>query len=297
MSGRQLAMAKKRVEDGKQATIGRYEGVVDRSGPLGRWTGRLNYDAAALTRFFDQLRRARKPRFVFVNSMSDTFHKDVPPRSLIDLADAIRVVETNEGLAGASRKPWPHVIMLLTKRPDRLLAWQREHFPQGLPSWVWVGATMENQKRTDERAPVLAEVKTRGVRYGSFEPLLSAVDASEWLGPDGISWVVSGAESGTKARPMHPAWARGLRDQAQAADVACLHKQNGRWELRSRDDGRPFDTLAKHNRDRLVDIAGNVHCTVGAAGPTYVPMSRVTGKRSGRLIDGQLWNEFPEARP
>ena len=209
------------------------EGVVsDR-----RWTGRVTYDSDALRAAFDGLRDATSPRRVFCNSMSDTFHADAPPESLRHLADRIMHHEKLRHASGLADRPLMrcdgHVIMLLTKRPDRLLAWQREHFPDGLPSWVWVGCTVEDQRRADERLDHLLNVHAR-VHFASVEPLLGPLDLEEWMpgpradGTDnfrGLSWLIVGGESGPGARPMHPEWARSLRDQCSAAGVAFFMKQ------------------------------------------------------------------------
>ena len=230
------------------------EGVVEDR----RWTGRIAYDANALHQAFADLESSRDPRRVFINSMSDTFHEDAPPESLEELALAIDLhdqcwfrsdtgcerldavgydISTMEMPTRGRRS----CIMLLTKRPDRLLAWQREHFPDGLPSWVWVGCTVEDQRRADDRIPYLLQVDT-AVRFLSCEPLLGPVDldklacryrSSEAIGVriggrhewPGIQWVIVGGESGPGARPMHPEWARSLRDQCSAAGVAFFMKQ------------------------------------------------------------------------
>jgi protein gp37 len=237
-----------------------------------RWTGRVAYDRDALHRAFDELEAAREPRRVFINSMSDTFHPDAPPDSLHDLALEIQVYDqtwwrSDTGCEHAdavgeeissmemSTRGRRSVIMLLTKRPEAMLAWQRDHFPDGLPSWVWVGCTVEDQKRADERVPVLLEVDA-AVRFLSCEPLLGPInlspqfpDGSWWQYLDnldgspgggygrggrpggGIGWVIAGGESGPKARPSHPDWFRSLRDQCAgthgAAGVPFFFKQWG----------------------------------------------------------------------
>lgn len=214
-----------------------WDGVV--SG--GRWTGRVSYDRDALWSAFAGLVNAKRPRRVFVNSMSDTFHADAPPESLDDLAAAMRGARDFCASNG-------HVIMLLTKRPDRMAAWQREHFPAGLPSWVWVGTTVEDQRRADERIPHLLRVDTAGVRFLSVEPMLGPVDLREHLhhapciaSPvnsafkwasfgcagcrDRIGWVIAGCESGRKPRPTDEAWVCDLRDQCAEAGVPFFLKQ------------------------------------------------------------------------
>lgn len=309
MSGRQVAMG-----------TARYEGVVDKPGPKGRWTGRINYDHEAMNRAFRGLYNCRNPRRVFVNSMSDTFHANVPPESMTDLAEQIRAFEEHREWAilaspTQERVIMGHVIMLLTKRPDRLLEWQREHFPDGLPSWVWVGCTVENQERADERVPVLLNVATEGVRFLSCEPLLGEVDIASHLGHAeyywrgalgpcgcdehripwdrcdacidagwepaayaGIQWVIAGGESGRNARPMHPDWARSLRDQCQAAGVAFHFKQWGEWCMRGPASMSPNYAPVEGARCRRIDD---------------VWLQRVGKHAAGRLLDGRTWDEVP----
>lgn len=162
-----------------------------------RWTGQISYSVAPMLVMFQELATATKPRRVFCNSMSDTFHANVPAESLTDLADQIetwdrcwwrtdtgckRADAVGEEISTMERRTRGRksVIMLLTKRPDRMLAWQREHFPDGLPSWVWVGCTVENQAAADERIPHLLSVPAR-VRFLSCEPLLSAISLQPWM--------------------------------------------------------------------------------------------------------------------
>jgi len=256
------------------------EGVVEDR----RWTGRIAYDADALHLAFTRLDAAKSPQRVFVNSMSDTFHEAAPQESLRDLARAIQYVP-------ATGMEWPHVVMLLTKRPDRMLAWQREHFPDGLPSWVWVGCTVEDQRRADERLDHLLNVHAR-VHFASVEPLLGPLDLEEWMpgpradGTDnfrGLSWLIVGGESGPRARPMHPEWARSLRDQCVAAGVAFHFKQVGAWA---------WDP----NGDRCVALDGRNMPNVepnGSNGDGTVRIRRMDKHAAGRLLDGRTWDEFP----
>lgn len=188
-----------------------------------RWTGRVSYDADALKRTFEGLRSARKPRRVFINSMSDTFHADVPPESLDDLAREINQLDVE--LARQERVP--HSILLLTKRPERLLEWQLEHFPLGLPHWVWVGVTAENQEQADKRIPVLCEVAA-DVRFISAEPLLGHIEM-EPLWTARIGWVIVGGESGPRARPTNPTWVDSLKARCQSASIPFFFKQWGEW--------------------------------------------------------------------
>lgn len=134
--------------------------------------------------------------------------------------------------------------LMLTKRPEnavRLIQQaagrSAENFFERNPH-VWFGVSVENQEQADKRIPYLLRIPA-SVRFLSMEPLLGPVDLAEgghgWLFVDelasgqrtGVHWVIVGGESGHNARPMHPEWARSIRDQCQAADVACFMKQMG----------------------------------------------------------------------
>lgn len=118
-------------------------------------------------------------------------------------------------------KVTPHLDwLLLTKRPEYAVEWWRRQTGQAWPANAWIGTSVEDQAAADARIPHLLKLPAR-VRFLSMEPLLGAV------APDltGISWVIVGGESGRRARPMHPEWARSLRDQCTAAGVAFFMKQ------------------------------------------------------------------------
>ena len=150
--------------------------------------------------------RWRKPKRIFVNSMSDLFHDDVPE-------DFIKRV-----LLTAANSPW-HSYQILTKRAQRLaklaprLAW---------PENVWQGVSIENEEYA-WRADHLRQVPA-AVRFLSIEPLLGPINK---LRLDGIDWVIVGGESGPRARAMHPDWVRSLRDQCRKHDVPFFFKQWG----------------------------------------------------------------------
>ena len=178
----------------------------------------------------DQPRRWRQPRRIFVNSMSDLFHEEVP----FDFVDRIF-----EAMCCAQR----HVYQVLTKRPERMrdyvrrwLSAQRDRDRHGraVPGHIWVGVSIE-EDRWCGRADVLRQIPAR-VRFISAEPLLGALPS---LDLRGIHWLIVGGESGPKRRPFNPAWARQLREEAQAARVAYFFKQVG--GLTSKAGGRLLD--------------------------------------------------------
>ena len=153
------------------------------------------------------------PSTVFVNSMSDLFHKDVP-------VDYIVLVCFVMGLAN-----W-HTYQVLTKRADRMRDLLRGplRFAADLDN-VWWGVSVENRKHGLPRVDVLRDTPAR-VRFLSVEPLL------EDLGPDadlttGIDWVIVGGESGRRPRPLDPAWVRPIRDRCLTANVPFFFKQWG----------------------------------------------------------------------
>ena len=176
--------------------------------------------------------RWKRPRSIFVNSMSDLFHTDVPTSFIAEVFDVMR------------RADW-HTFQVLTKRPERAAALSSE-----LP-WspnVWMGTSVENQRFTNR----IDDLRATGaaVKFLSCEPLLGPLR----LRLDGIDWVIVGGESGAGARPMRADWARAIREQCAAADVAFFFKQWG-----------------AHNEQGV----------------------RVGKKRSGRLLDGQTWDAMP----
>jgi protein gp37 len=150
--------------------------------------------------------RWRRPRKIFVNSMSDLFHADVPTSFIQQVFSVM------------GRADW-HQFQVLTKRSDRLL----DLDPQ-LP-WkphIWMGVSVENHRfvhRIDHLRRTRAAVK-----FLSLEPLLGPLDG---LDLSGIDWVIVGGESGPGARPMDPAWVTSIRDQCRTAGVAFFFKQWG----------------------------------------------------------------------
>jgi protein gp37 len=226
--------------------------------------------------------RWRTPRKVFVNSMSDLFHKDVPDEFI---ARVWAVMATTP----------KHTYQILTKRHGRLRSLVssdkfRQSVQRRIPhvgndpyinryfkEWplpnVWIGVSVEDQKRAELRIPALLDTPA-AVRFLSCEPLLGPVDLSAWL--SGIGWTIVGGESGPGARPMHPEWARSLRDQCRTAGVAFHFKQWG--------EHAPRCTLA---------LCGHPCSCNGTNASHPVEVRRVGKKAAGRELDGRTWDEFP----
>lgn len=257
----------------------------------------------------------RKPRRIFVNSMSDTFHTSVP-FEFIDKIFAVMALCPQ------------HTFQVLTKRPERMAEYlSLGYLPiveamqavgynrhpnataQGIwpPPNIWIGTSVENQKTADERIPHLDRCPA-AVQFISAEPLLGAIELPEsFLLPDFAEddprhtkkWCIVGGESGPGARPMHPAWARSLRDQCANAGVDFFMKQWGCWIPYEQDAQPPF---WNGQEGRTVDG----HCfpeDLSDGEPTgkwYAPeldgvVYRKSSKKSaGRLLDGRTWDEFPQ---
>ena len=166
----------------------------------------------------------RQPRRVFVNSMSDLFHQDIPEK---ELAAVWQVMIDNPR----------HTFQILTKRPHVAAA---RISKLGLPmsGHIWLGVSAENQRLAESRIPELRRIPAP-VRFVSFEPLLELIRVPL----DGIHWVITGGESGPNRRPDDPDWYRTIRDQCVAAGVAYFHKQGSAFAPgKNRElDGRTWD--------------------------------------------------------
>lgn len=180
--------------------------------------------------------------------------------------------------------------LLLTKRPGnvgRMVPWKDRW-----PANVWLGTTVEDQKCAEHRIPLLVR-QPAACRFLSCEPLLGPVDLSSWLRrtkrrctaplqrtsartDQYIDWIIAGGESGPKARPMHPDWARSLRDQCSTSGTAFHFKQWGHWS--------PLEAGNNSVRQQLV-----LESADGAA----VVLGKMGKKAAGRQLDGRTWDEFP----
>jgi protein gp37 len=347
-----------------------YEGLTVLAGKQRVWNGQIKFVEEHL---LDPL-KWKRPRRIFVNSMSDLFHENV--------TDAMR----DRIFAVMALAP-QHTFQVLTKRPERMLAYFNsarasmtrgfdicawvadmvpnppmnwidllERIPVALPN-VWLGVSVENQKAADERIPLLLQTPA-AKRFISGEPLLGAIDlrslpalaldASDYVptqedieddwrfsaldagdiyhgcggdlisdGPEhpALDWVICGGESGHGARPMHPDWARGLRDQCVAAGVPFFFKQWGEWEWEEPTEwyARPEDAGVCYGPFRPTcggpDSDKRMMCR---AYPASIPVDprfnggndgsfvmiqqahRAGKKLAGHLLDDAEWHQFPE---
>ena len=305
-----------------------YAGTVKKIGAALQWTGKINL---LEERLLEPL-RLRKPSRIFVNSMADLFHPDVPDE-FIDRVYAVMALCPQ------------HQFMILTKRPER-----RREYLNGLHGeirharlescWaamdvrhptvtVWPlpnvseGTSVEDQATANERIPVLLDTPA-AVRWVSFEPALEEVDFTRWLplcfacmrrlewrGPDWVctncghtdqnvgggflDGIVMGGESGPGARPMHPSWPQAVRDQCAAAGVAYFFKQWGAWAPASQ-------VAAPHEITHAMTAKGTVAeftreaLIAGDRETLHWEGLRCIGKKAaGRLLDGREHNDLPGA--
>lgn len=293
--------------------------VDTKAGPV--WTGQVRFNEAWL----DQPLRWKRPRMIFVCAHGDLFHEMVPDE-WIDRVFAVMALAPQ------------HTFQVLTKRADRMRDYLQARngmgnaaicravnlIPSGmgdrrgalsmpLPN-VWLGASVEDQTRADERIPDLLAMPA-AKRWLSCEPLLGPLDLwnlgvpyeckhedaySEWdtnalvcsecEEATYLDWIVVGGESGPDARPMHPDWARSLRDQCEAAGVPFFFKQWGAWAPLPNalpvQPGSPA-TAAWPN--------GSVAAGIGIGEPMGPGIAMFHGdkKITGRLLDGVTHDGVP----
>ena len=152
----------------------------------------------------------KRSRMVFVNSMSDLFHKEIPDAYIASVFDTMEKAD------------W-HIYQVLTKRSSLMQRFINDRYEIRLaPPHIWFGVSVENRKATSRIAHL--QKARASVRFLSIEPLIAPVGE---LNLDGIDWVIVGGESGWGARPVHPEWVTHIRDQCLDSGVAFFFKQWG----------------------------------------------------------------------
>lgn len=256
--------------------------------------------------FFDEHGRRQR---VFCASLADVFDNAVHPAWRTDLFNLIRECDAMDWL-------------LLTKRPQNMVKMLPDDWDDG---WrhVWLGTSAGMQKTADQNIPHLLATPA-AIRFVSAEPLLGHVGLSLLgVGPRGsgrvvgdtydaltgeavdstdhgyerrqggpkLDWIICGGESGPNARPMHPDWARSLRDQCVAAGVPFFFKQWGEWEAHKPKAGDDLGGEMRKDKVRFVQLnrEPDGHFRKGDE-----IMKRVGTKAAGNLLDGRVWDQMPE---
>lgn len=271
-----------------------YQNVVSLTGRS--WNGRVAWVESGYQALL-ALARRKRPLRVFVGSMTDLFHKEVPDEWLDKIMAALAMAPQ-------------HTFLLLTKRPDGMRAYftrghslglgVNRHLPSSvnynhpLPN-LWLGVTAENQAMAEYRIPILLDTPAAR-RFVSVEPMLGPVGLRPYLRCQGcgyterdkreqmdhnlcknptstLDWIICGGETGPGARPMHPDWVRWLRDQCAEAIVPFFFKSWGEWT--------PIRAAGIYREIRINYADG-------------VAMAKVGKSRAGRLLDGVEHSEFPE---
>ena len=214
----------------------------------------------------------KKPKMIFVNSMSDTFHKNVGDEAINEI---LKACDNNK----------IHTFQILTKRAERIVNFE-------YPSNVWLGVTVEKAKYKS-RIEYLKRTDAK-IKFLSCEPLLE--DLGE-LDLKGIDWVIVGGESGKNARPMHPDWVRNIQRQCKEQNVAFFFKQWGEWKVvyerdKAETDFNYFnDTETEYyNKYRRLNFNGGC----GFHGENLCYIEKVGKKYAGCLLDGKEYKEFPK---
>lgn len=255
---------------------------------------------------------------IFVCSMADLFHEDVP-FEFIDKVFAVMALCPQ------------HTFQILTKRPDRMREYmdlstdnRAESIGAGLRELtvgmrsglidlplpnVWLGVTAENQEQADKRIPILLQIPAV-VRFVSIEPMVGAVDLTKYWDNVGgmpparkigetntyvasLDWVILGGESGANARPMHPDWVRKVKGDCKEAGVPFFFKQWGEWKAfydRDRDDPNWDNVPEESSNIKRLNLAGGQ----GFHGKRVIYFKRIGKKKAGSLLDGEEHKEFPE---
>jgi protein gp37 len=260
------------------------------------WKQPLKWDAAA--------RAAGKRVRVFCASLADVFDNAVPAEWRADLFRLIEQCTHLDWLLLTKRIGNAHKMLDQAMHEIHHPQWDAEDWPN-----VWLGATIANQAEADRDIPKLLATPAQ-VRFLSCEPLLSAIDlrglwhhcpthdfaggfciqdCGDW---QRLNWIIAGGESGPKARPSHPDWFRGLRNQCAAAGVAFHFKQWGEFLPRTADEADPCLPDVPDSKlywsdgqkwDRFDGQRGGVEL-----------LARVGKKAAGRTLDGVIHDSFPE---
>ena len=230
----------------------------------------------------------KNPRRIFVDSMGDLFH----PKMQTEWLDKIF---WNIGLCPH------HKFLILTKRILEAQVYFKsiKYFYSNL----WLGVSVENQQTADERIPILLSIPT-AKRFVSYEPALGPIDFGELL-IDGLDWLICGGETGRNARPCHQNWIRSVRDQCVEADTPFFFKGWGEWSHEIPNDLYDERSAKVANlawRKKWIEKGLMWNAVLKCwqkpcdALDGSQEMFKVGKSRSGCLLDGKEWKQFPKER-
>jgi protein gp37 len=296
------------------------ETLVNRFAPSKGFPERFDTVTDRGGRFLDLPLTWKKPRKVFVNSLSDLFHTDIPDGLIINVFAVMALAPQ-------------HTFQLLTKRHGRMRSLLTDpdfhaqvtqtivgrvvheglddtHLVQANPDWwplrnVWLGVSVENQHWGDIRIPALLATPA-ALRWISAEPLIGPLDLREYLhtGPHSwsadasVDWVVVGGESGPGARPMHPDWPRRIAAQCASAGVPWHMKQWGEWAPGSNEPGANYRQCLVAHTGETVEPPSALWTTPAAYQDginrmDWAYVHRAGRARAGHLLDGHAHQDFP----
>lgn len=304
-----------------------FEGFATKVRGKPHWTGKVEVMWNRLT---DPL-KWRNPATIFALSMSDLFHEKLP---VGEIASIYAVMVAAVHVRG-------HTFQVLTKRSARMheilnleAFWGQvnaeaglhvmectdplnrkrgdarasldEYGPDKPPPGIWLGVSVEDQERANERIPVLLATPAV-IRFLSCEPLLGPINLRQWMElpawDGGVAWqpglisqVIVGGESGPNAHPAHPDWFRSLRWQCTASDTPFFFKQWGSWTpVLDRDKEDPdwranYSQMYRDPKFKFLNLAGGC----GFHGKRLIVMQNVGKKKAGALLDGVEWRQMPK---
>ena len=202
---------------------------------------------------------AGKGKVVFVCSMSDLFHSDIP---LGFIGQVFKYIREND----------QHFFLILTKRPSNALSFLKQSRGFIMPKNLGFGVSVENQDAANYRIPLLMEIPST-MRFLSVEPMIGPVEIGHFLYSvkNSIDWVICGGESGPSARPLHPEWARRLKNQCEHSHTPFFFKQWGEWIP-------AFDCTASPKH----------------IFPDGERVFKVGKKSAGRILDGKEYLQYPK---
>lgn len=251
----------------------------------------------------------RKPKRIFVNSMSDLFHDKVTDEFIQEMFAVMALCQQ-------------HIFQILSKREVRTLNWYNQTYAgvaqenivkkyyeekyhiefvtdgaiitsknqKKWPGWplpnVWLGFSAENEEYAQKRIPILKSIPA-AIKWASYEPVLGPVDWEPYK--DILNWVVAGGESGPQARPANPDWYRQSRDFCIKYKIPYFFKQHGSWIPTEGHFGYDGKDTKKYTH---INGSGKwEHTNKPVVG--FLNLMKQSKKRTGRILDGRTWDEYP----